>query len=310
MEQVYWAIIMPGACAANHLAQLVGVADNREKAARALASQLGCEAYGSAQALYQAQKPDTVIIATPDAFHREPFLAALDAGVKSIICEKPLATTVAESEEMAQAARQAGARIFINFANRFAHLFMATYRVVRGGLIGRPVYGDTYLDDNISVPLRLWGDRSREWASTSSTAFFLFPHMLDLLHWIYAPARIEAVQAMKQNVVLGFTPDLYEAFFHWDNGLKTHVKAEWVKHIEGLVEFSLSLGGAEGSVIARRVAGYHSTEAWRAMLDAGIPAERVDDIVRELIASGGPCARAHDSRSDVQRRKRARLSRT
>ncbi|MDZ7704238.1 MAG: hypothetical protein U5L04_07145 [Trueperaceae bacterium] len=47
--------------------------------------------------------------------------------------------------------------------------------------------------------------------------------------------------------VLGYTPDLYDAFLTFDDGAKFRVKAEWIKHIDGLVEFALDFSGSEGS---------------------------------------------------------------
>jgi predicted dehydrogenase len=52
---------------------------------------------------------DVVDICTPGDSHREIALAALAAG-KHVLCEKPLANTLAEAEEMAAAAEQAAAR--------------------------------------------------------------------------------------------------------------------------------------------------------------------------------------------------------
>ncbi len=275
-------------CEKNKLAKVVGVADVIHEAASALASTVNATAYDNCVKMLQAEKPDVAVIATPDPLHGEPFFAALDAGVKHLIMEKPLATKLDEAEKMARAAEEAGATVYVNFANRFAWLFMATHRIVQQDCIGRAVYGEGRLDDNLSVPLRLWGPRSREWASTSSTAQFLFPHLIDLLLWFYAPARVTAVQAIRQDMVLGFTPDLYDAFLHWDNGLKTRIKAEWIKHIEKLVEFYICLGGEAGSVVAQRLPAYRMQEGWRAMLDPALDADRVRAEAEWLRAQGLP----------------------
>jgi len=275
-------------CAANEAAEVVGVADLRADAAQELAGKVGAQPYGSARELFEAERVDFAVIATPDPLHKDPFLAAVAAGVRTILCEKPLATTVADAEQMLAAADKAGARVFVNYSNRFAWLFMATHRVLQQGLIGEPVYGESRLDDNISVPQRLWQARSREWAAGSSTAHFLLTHVVDLLHWFLAPARVEAVYAVKQERVLGFTPDLYDGFLFWDNGIKTRVKAEWVKHIETLVEFYLCIGGRAGSVVAHRRPGYGTSEGWRAMLAADRPKDVVASCAQGLTVQGVP----------------------
>ncbi len=274
------------ACAANPLAQVVGVADVRPEAAQAAAQAVGAQPFASAQALFEAAKLDLAIIATPDASHREPFLAAVRAGVGAILCEKPLATRVADAEAMLAAAGRARTRVFVNFSNRFAGLFRASYRTVRDGAIGRPVYAESNLDDNISVPRSLWGERSRKWASESSTAYFLLPHIVDLYHWLFAPARVLFVQAMKQDMALGYCPDLYDAHLFWDNGLKTRAKAAWIKQMETLVQFHLAVDGAQGGIEARRLAGYGAAPGWRALLDPGWSETRAQALAEALRGDG------------------------
>ena len=51
---------------------------------------------------------------------------------------------------------------------------------------------------------------------------------------------------------------------------KSRIKAEWIKHIEELVEFYICLGGTTGSVVAQRKPGYKMQAGWRAMLDADL----------------------------------------
>ncbi len=269
-------------CAANELAKVTGIADLRFEQAQKLADKVQATPYTTAEQMFAGEKIDLAVIATPDPFHKEPFLLAVDAGVKAILCEKPLATTTSDAEEMMLAADRAKVRVFVNYANRFAWLYMATHHIVQQGYIGKPVYGEARLDDNISVPYRLWGDRSKDWTSVSSTAHFLLTHVVDLLHWFFAPARVEAVYAIKHQEILGFTPDLYDGYLFWNNGMKSRVKAEWIKHIENLVEFYVCLGGATGSIVAHRRPGYGGREGWRAMLDSQLSTDAVQSAARWL----------------------------
>jgi predicted dehydrogenase len=164
------------------------------------------------------------------------------------------------------------ARLFVNYANRASQLDIATHYVLQAGLLGRPVYGETHLDDNISVPTQLWGERTRAWATGSSTAHFLLSHVVDLLRWYFAPAEVAEVYAISQQQVLGYTPDLYDAFLTFDSGLRIRAKAEWIKHIDELVEFEMTYSGEAGTLIYRKRTGFGATPGWRAnlstMLDA------------------------------------------
>ncbi len=253
---------------------VTAVADIDSQRAQDVGGQVGAQPYDDYARMMKEQRLDVAVVATPDPLHKEPVLAAIAAGVPAIIQEKPMATVVADAEEMQEAAEKAGARIFLCFSNRSSPLDRATYYVIRQGLLGEIVYGDIQLDDNICVPTRLWGGRSREWAAGSSTAHFLLSHVVDFLHWVLAPAQVTQVYAISQQKVLEFTPDLYDAFLTFDNGSKFRIKAEWIKHIDGLVEFTLAFSGSQGTLTYIKEPGFGAVDGWRAnVIDRVTPEE-------------------------------------
>jgi len=245
---------------------VVAAADVRVEQAAQIAGRVGAIAYSDYGEMLRSHTLDLVAVATPDPFHRDPALAALQAGVPNIILEKPLATTLADATEIYEEAEKRNARVFVNFANRASSLDIATHYVIQEGLLGRVVYGEARLDDNIIVPTGLWGDRSRDWAAGSSTAHFLLSHVVDLLRWHFSPAEVREVYAISQSEVLGFTPDLYDAFLTFDTGLKVRVKAEWIKHIDELVEFYMCFSGSDGTLIFNKRGGFGTDAGWRANL--------------------------------------------
>ncbi len=292
------------------------VADIRSEAADKVGAQVGAQAYTDYGRMLAEHRLDIVAIATPDPLHLDPVLATLNAGVPSIILEKPLATTVADAETMYEAAEKAGARVFINFANRGSALDQATYYVIQQGLLGEIVYGDVHLDDNIVVPTLMWGARSQEWAAGSSTAHFLMSHGSDYLRWVLAPADVTEVFAISQRKVLGFTPDLYDAFLTFDSGAKFRMRAEWIKHIDGLVEFKLAFSGSQGYLAYIKRPGFGELEGWRANVRSDLTtAEHLDHHQKlltlgvniralihrpsptagELVAGGGALARGFET---------------
>jgi predicted dehydrogenase len=246
------------------LVELTALCDVRQLVAATLAASIGASAYESFSAMLREQRLDLVVVATPDHLHREPSLAALTAGVPTIIQEKPLATTWEDAEAIYEAVERGSSRLFVNYANRAMPLDLATYYVVQKGLIGQPIYAESRLDDNISVPTQLWGSRSREFATGSSTAHFLLSHVVDIMHWTFAPARVIEVYAISQQEVLGYTADLYDAFLTFDSGLKVRVKAEWIKHMDQIVEYYTSISGAQGSIFFNKLPGFGVQESWRA----------------------------------------------
>ncbi|SDE00056.1 Gfo/Idh/MocA family protein [Nocardioides lianchengensis] len=98
---------------------------------------------------------DVVDVCTPGDTHAEIAIAALAAG-KHVLCEKPLANSVAEAEEMAAAAASAaerGVRAMVGFTYRRVPAIALARRLVEQGRIGeiRHVRA-SYLQDWISDP--------------------------------------------------------------------------------------------------------------------------------------------------------------
>lgn len=266
--------------------EVIAVADIRRQVAEDVAAKCDAEAFSEYQEMLKRHLLDLVVVATPDPLHREPTLAAIKAGVPNILLEKPLATSVADAEAIYDAAEQAGTRLFVNFANRAFPMDIATRYVIQKGLLGRVVYGESRLDDNITVPTQMWGARSKDWAAGSSSAHFLLSHVVDLLRWQFAPAEVRQVYAISQQEVLGYTPDVYDAYLTFDSGLKVRVKAEWIKYIDGLVEFYMCFSGSEGTLIHNRRPGFGCQEGWRANLSKGLDTTSLMEHQQALLDRG------------------------
>ncbi|MGI5271070.1 Gfo/Idh/MocA family protein [Nonomuraea sp. CA-218870] len=103
--------------------------------AEALAAKLGAEtAHGSYAELCADPAVDAVYVATPHARHLEVAEAAIAAG-KAVLCEKPLAATVADAERMVRLAREAGVFLMEAMWMRFNPLIRMLARDERFGEI-------------------------------------------------------------------------------------------------------------------------------------------------------------------------------
>ena len=95
---------------------------------------------------------DIVDIATPGDSHRDIAVAAAKAG-KHVICEKPLANTLAEAKEMWAAVKQAGVINLCNFNYRRVPAVRLAKRLISEGVLGTiRHYRGTYLQDWIVDP--------------------------------------------------------------------------------------------------------------------------------------------------------------
>ncbi|MFP3897433.1 MAG: Gfo/Idh/MocA family protein, partial [Anaerolineales bacterium] len=169
--------------------ELVAAAEIREEAAEKAEERFGITVYKDYHEMLAQEELDLLMVATPDPLHREPVVASAEAGVPYIVTQKPFATSVEDAQAMVAACEKAESELWVYLSNRVNPMDIATRYVIQEGLIGRVVYGEARLDDNISVPRRLWGERSKEWASSSSTAQFLLSHVSDTMRWFFEPAE-------------------------------------------------------------------------------------------------------------------------
>lgn len=130
---------------------------------------------------------DLVDICTPGDTHAEIAIAALEAG-KHVLCEKPLANTVAEAEAMAAAAEraaQAGVRSMVGFTYRRVPAIGLAQRLVADGRIGtiRHVRAQ-YLQDWIVDPQAPLFWRLRREVAGSGALGDIGAHIVDLVQYI------------------------------------------------------------------------------------------------------------------------------
>ena len=100
-----------------------------------------------------------VDITTPNMLHKPMALAAIAAG-KHVYCEKPLAPTAADAQEMADAAAKAGVQSFVGF-NYLKNPMLAFAReVIDGGEIGEVVsFRGIHAEDYMTDPHQPWSWR-------------------------------------------------------------------------------------------------------------------------------------------------------
>src|SRR5689334_17227630 len=92
-------------------AEVVAIASRDTPRAQAAAAHLGIpRAYGSYEEMLADPDVDAVYIPLPNHLHAEWAIVAASAG-KHILCEKPLALTVADAQRMIAAADEAGVRL-------------------------------------------------------------------------------------------------------------------------------------------------------------------------------------------------------
>lgn len=96
----------------------------------------GTRLYTDAEEMLSLEDLDLVSIVTPDHLHGRHTLQALDAGVRMLFCEKPLATDLSEADAVISKAAEVGATICVNHTRRWAPVEVAARQLATGGTLG------------------------------------------------------------------------------------------------------------------------------------------------------------------------------
>ncbi|WP_460071566.1 Gfo/Idh/MocA family protein [Streptomyces sp. YKOK-I1] len=170
--------------------RLVGVVDtDAGRAGELTAGRPGVWTGTRVDRLIEETRPDLISVCTPNDAHAAPVLAALDAGI-AVLCEKPLAATVADARRIA-AHPAAEELLGVNMPFRFHPLLEAFTEAVRPG--ARRVTFTFATPGN-----RVWRART-PWYGDARRAgggalLDLGPHALDLLTTVFGPAEVEACE--------------------------------------------------------------------------------------------------------------------
>jgi predicted dehydrogenase len=97
----------------------------------------GLRTYADYREMLAEERPDAVLVATPDHLHTEPVLATIEAGARGILCEKPLATSLVEADRIIEAATAAGTVINVNYTRRWMPEWLEARRILESGEFGR-----------------------------------------------------------------------------------------------------------------------------------------------------------------------------
>jgi predicted dehydrogenase len=113
----------------------VAYADANARALEATVAEHGGQGFADGLDLIRSGNVDLVSVCTPPVFHRDLVIAALEAGV-AVLCEKPMARTLADAEAMHAAAERTGTLFTVGFCHRFQPHLEVLKALVDAGDLG------------------------------------------------------------------------------------------------------------------------------------------------------------------------------
>jgi UDP-N-acetyl-2-amino-2-deoxyglucuronate dehydrogenase len=198
MDQLRIAVIGAGAIAQRNAheaaksgaATIVGVFDVNAKVARQMADALKATAYGTYEDALKDPRVEAVLMNTPHHVHKPMTIQAAAAG-KHVMVEKPIATSMADANEMIAACKAAGVALTVNYSFRYLPKVQKAKQLVDEGALG-DIMGVQIVAHQFKDPGYWMGARSNspdDWRSSREKCgggFLIMNvcHTLDYLYYI------------------------------------------------------------------------------------------------------------------------------
>lgn len=194
----------------NHIpgAELVALVDQNVAVLDSTGGQFGVPArFTTFEQALESAEFEAVMISTPTFTHKSLTVLAAEHG-KHIFCEKPMALSVAECDEMIAAASHHGSLLQIGFMRRFDPEFQAAAAQIEAGEIGRPM-----LIKSLTHGPGLPPPWARDLNTSNGMLAEVNSHDWDATRWLAQsnPARVYAEVANFKGAARGVTtPDFYD----------------------------------------------------------------------------------------------------
>ena len=212
----------------------------------------GIRGYRDYASMLREEQLDVASVCTPNAAHAEATIAALEAGCH-VLCEKPMATTVDETEAMMAAAKRARRKLMVGFTHRLMTGPAKCREMLRAGHIGKP----------FMIRVRFaHGGPYPGWAKDPDT--FYRPetaaggamldmgiHAIDLCNWIMGPV-VSVAATCKTLVKRIKVDDNAVLLLEFKNGALGYIEVGWTSK-PGFT--GVELYGTEGSLICDYLKG-------------------------------------------------------
>jgi predicted dehydrogenase len=255
-------------------ASLVAVLSRTRSRGEEFAQQFGIpEVYDNLEELLQNPRVQAVIVATPDAAHDPQVIAAAQAGVH-VLCEKPMTTTYAGCQRMAEAVRASGITFAMGYSLRFTTGLQRVEELLRAGRIGQVRYARALWTARQVDPQgwRAQRDQAHYWALSA-----VGTHLVDLWRWYFGePASVGG--GMASPVYQGPNDEVSTLVFNYPGRLLAELAVAAVV-VGGN---RLELYGDKGAIIGENLFGYLPAGGSITCNGEAVPYEPVDAFAAEV----------------------------
>ncbi len=178
----------------------------------------GLSVYDTDEGILADPNVDVVILSCNNNQHCKVACMAAEAG-KDIICEKPVALTLGELDQMEAAVKKAGVKFTVHQQRRFDPDFRTTKAVIDSGTLG-----DIY---TVKSSLYGYNGNMHDWhiykAEGGGMLYDWGVHLLDQVLWM-TDSKVKSVYADVRNVINKEVDDYFHVILRYYNGLTADVE--------------------------------------------------------------------------------------
>ncbi len=199
--------------------ELIGVYDidpERHK----VAAERGIKYYDTREELLSDENIDVVVVATPNDFHEEIVIAALNAG-KNVVSEKPVTMTTESLERMIAAAEKNGKIFTVHQNRRFDSDYLVIRKIIEQNSLGNIYRFESRVQGSRGIPSGWRGEKEHGGGMLLDWGVHMLDQMLDVMRDV----RLLTVYASMTYVTNAECDDGFTAIFRFENGV------EWIIEI-------------------------------------------------------------------------------
>ncbi len=204
------------------LAGIYDIAEKRMQAAR----DAGIHTYSSLEEILADKNVDIVLCATPNDVHKDIVVNSLKAR-KNVICEKPVALSVAEFDEMVKASNESGALLTVHQNRRWDVDFLAIKSLIDSGKIGETVNIESRVHGSRGIPSDWRCHKPYGGGMILDWGVHLIDQMLKLI-----PEGIKRVYCEQTNITTNEVDDGFNLHLIFESGKRATVEVGTYNFIE------------------------------------------------------------------------------
>ncbi|MCB8944245.1 MAG: Gfo/Idh/MocA family oxidoreductase [Ardenticatenaceae bacterium] len=282
---------------------LAGIYDDNAERGQKMAQTFGVPFFAEAQALLD-EKLDGVIICSENVKHR-PFVELCAGQTNYILCEKPIATTVADAQAMIDVCAQRGTKLQIAYPVRFTPAMQKLKQTLDEGKLGR-LYSAKCTNHG-SMP---GGWFVEEAMSGGGAVIDHTVHVIDLLRWFWDTEVVEVYAEVGDSLLhpeLGID-DAGMLSFKLANGIYGTLDTSWSRPPSSMIwgDVKIEIMGEKGAVlvdaysqnvtVSSNKVGQTKLHGWGSNADLGL----IQDFVGAIREGREPSITGYDGLKSME----------